>query len=477
MSSPLDLLGVTSLLGGEIAKGAIRYINANTTRVATSFLVVPGLYDVSAQMLRRNDDYVAYVLSPGKREDVRGIVGLKASNAYRYTGANSGTTASVGNALCEGWLNRKLLDTRPRPSRMLFSDGERKTSVCKVVLENSSPGEVIKCGEYEKPFTAVSAVFQCAAFAALGAMVYIKDKVGIAVCAANMASNFMVSFAATSDVYRTPSSRPALGVPSGNSIVTDVAGRNICAILGEEGNVQNFLQHEVQVERRTRAKGLLNTVAPVMGFCASIATILATPVMSRPGQYLFAGQLVIGLLSGMVFSSRDGDRMLERLADKYYGETDGQKMAVHTDAVQYTNRATAVAYAVVCTSGRADSIGTLLPSTDGFGNYKKFRALLNDVIGDSNIRHVLAGCNSLDEAINAMSSRFPESAGALYAANASLEEFSRRLHDDVADTNRGNRSKFRIRLIVDVIEALVEHYAIDVPWQRYTSTGLSIDNC
>ena len=60
---------------------------------------------------------------------------------------------------------------------------------------------------------------------------------------------------------------------------------------------------------------------------------------------------------------------------------------------------------------------------------------------DPSMQPVLERCNSLDEAINAMSFRFPESAGVLYAADASLEEFSRRLHGDVIGTSRKNRSK------------------------------------
>ena len=473
MNSPLDLLGVTSLLGGSIAKGAIRYINANTARVATSFLVVPGLYDVSAQMLKRDNGYIAHTLSPGKRENKREMVGLEASNVYRYTGVSSGTTANVRNALCEGWLNRKLSNIEPRDSRMLFL-GKRNTAVLKAVVDNSSPGEAIRCSEYEGSLTAISGLLQLATFALFGALIHIQDRVGIIVSAANMVSNFMVSLAATSDVYKTPSSRSASGVPSGNSVVTDSKGEGICAVLGNEDNIQNFLQREVQIDCMTRTKSLLSTVAPVMGFCTSVATILATPVMSRPGQYLFAGQLVIGLLSGIVFSSRDGDKMLERLADKYYGDS---MKAVRIDRILYTNRATAVAYAMICTSGQAENIGTLLPSTDEFGNYNKFHALLNDIISSDSMLPVLEKCNSLDEAIYAMSSRFPESAGGLYAAGASFDEFCNRLHSDLADTDKANKSKFRIRLIVDMLEALVEHHAIDVSWKRYTSKGVSIDSC
>lgn len=474
MSSPLDLLGVTSLLGGDIAKGAIRYINANASRVATSFLVVPGLYDVSAQMLKRDDSYVAHVLSPGKREDKEEMMGLKASNTYRYTGALSGTTAYVCNPLCEGWLNRKLSrNTEARESRMLHL-GNRTTPVLRALVGSSSPGEGIRCCEYEKALTAVSGLFQLATFAIFGTMIHIRDRVAIAVSAASMASNFAVSLAATSDVYKTPSSRPASGVERGNSVVTDSTGNSICAVLGSEENIQNFLQRRVQANSRTQAKSLLNTVAPVMGFCASIATILATPVMSRPGQYMFAGQLIIGLLSGIVFSSRDGDRMLERLADKYYG---GPEKSVCTDTALYTNRATAVAYAVICTGGKADAIGTLLPSNDAPGNYERFRALLDDVVGNDSVEHMLKECRSLDEAIYKMSSTFPDSAGSLYAAGASSDEFIKRLHSDVADPDKENERKFKVRLIVDVLEALVEHYAINVRWKRYTSAGLSIDDC
>lgn len=105
MNSPLDLLGITSLLGSEIAKGAIRYMNANTSRCWTSFIVAPGLYDISTLMLNRSDSYIAHVLSPGDRIDKRSLVGLKSSGKYRYIGMHSGTCVSVRNALCEGWTD------------------------------------------------------------------------------------------------------------------------------------------------------------------------------------------------------------------------------------------------------------------------------------------------------------------------------------------------------------------------------------
>lgn len=441
MSSPLDLLGVTSLLGGEIAKGAIRYINANPYRCFTSFLVIPGLYDVSSQMLKRSNDFIARILSPGEREDKRVLVGLKASNIYKYIGMNSGTTAYVCNALCEGWLNRKFSRDDATDSR-LFVKGQRGTVILKGIIENSNPNQIIMCNKDEQLLVFVSVICQLGSIAAFAYIIYLRNAAGIAITAVNMISSFAIYVTATSDIYRTPSSKLSPGVPAGNSLITDITGNDLCVILGNEEHIQNFIQKEVYVEDMKHA--LWEVFAPIMGIATTIATILLTPLMPTRTQLFLAVELLIGLVSGILFSSRDGNVMLEKIADKYYSNN-----KINITTTKYTNRATALAAVIIETKGKAENLATLLPKVDEYGNWEKYIRLLNDIVTAEELPS-LDKCECLEDAIYSMCKMFPNSAGGLCCC----EEVTQ------------NINTFKVRLIIDVIEAIVESNNMQVKWKR-----------
>lgn len=434
MDSSLNLLGVTALFGSDVAKGAIRYINANQNRCATSLFVVPGLYSISSQMLRRSDAFVAHVLSPGSRENVRKIVGFESSNAYKYIGMRSGTHASVQNALCEGWLNRLLKSAHGRRSR-LFREGGRPTAVHSVLLNKSSPGEIIKCDDSEKSHMAASVVLQLGALVAAGLMVKTKSIVGMSLVAANMLSNLMINVVVTRDEYKTPGMNPSPGVPAGHSIITDQKQNNVCVVMGNETDVQNFMQHQVDVKLNAKQA---HVAVSLFGSLTSVATVLLMPALSHEAKLLFAAQLIIGLLSGAVFSSRDGDAMLEKLAKKYYFE---QGIGTPTTSTLYSNRSTAIAAAVIETRGRAENIGPMVPVFDDQGNWELYTKLLNDIIGSDKTSQIM-DCRSYGDAVGTMCALYPDSAGKLYKKN----------------------SAFSKRLVADVLEALVQRHKGRSTW-------------
>lgn len=421
MESSLNLLGVTALLGSDVAKGAIRYLNTDSNRCATSLFVVPGLYTVSVQMLKRSDGYLAHVLSPGSREDKRNIVGMKASNVYRYIGMRSGTHAPVQNALCEGWMTRMFKNTQGCRSK-LFREGGRPTAVHSVVINKSSPKSVIQC--IEKPHMALSSLLQLAAVAAAGMMVKTKSIAGISLLASNMLSNLLINLAVTNDEYLTPGSSPAQDVPPGDSIVTNNKNEGICVVRGNETNVQNFMQLEVHVNPGVKYR---DTAVSIFGCITSVATVLLMPVLPQNAKLAFAAQLLIGLLSGAVYSSRDGDAMLERLANKYY--FDGSITTDRVNKVMYSNRATAIAAAFFETGGRADNLRSMVPIYDEHGNWELYIRLLEDMSRYKTLPNVLE-CGSFSGAVEKMCELYPESAGKLHAKSSF---FSKRLVADALE--------------------------------------------
>jgi hypothetical protein len=440
MKSPLDLLGVTSLLGGEIAKGAVRYINANPRRCWTSFLVIPGMYDVASKMLKRSDSFISRVLSPGNREDKRLLVGFDDSGKYKYTGTISGTQSNVKNALCEGWLNMSWIsDNVHIHNSYLFDESERSTTVLSGLVSVSKHGKRVECFESENALMAVSAFLQICTFAALAYMIKIKDIAGITISAANMVSNFLMATSITADKYKVPESKASIGVPKGNAIVVDQANNRISVIMGEERQIQSFMQLEVEVEE---AKYRYDALAATIGCITTIGTLLFTPIMSDVGQLIFASELVIGLLSGMTFSSRNGDRLLEKMANKYYSEDH----EISRTKTQYTNRTTAVAAALMETGGQAKNITDLLPSYDACRYYALYYELLDNVVKNkSNIKQI-SSFKSLNDAVNYICTTFPDSAGELLT--------------------HSNTSEWPGRLVVDIIEAIAQTQKSKPSWNR-----------
>ena len=473
---PLNLLGVTSILGGEVAKGAIRYTNTFWARRLTGFIVVPGLYSISAQMLKRSNDNMAMICSPGEREDRRKIVGFQSLGMYKYSGTHSGTNASVANALCEGWLNRKWTLVTPKKSKLYLEDGTgKKTSVLISNIRCSKQQQEIELsGPDENKFIWYSLIPQMCTFATLALMVTNRDYPGMLISAANMTSYFLMINAITSDVFKIPKATPAPGSPPGNSIVTDKRGGRICAMNGHERDIQSFMQNPVDIDERKNRIFFNEAIVPILGYATAIATILFTPKIQTQG--LFAVQLFSGLLSGLVFSSRDGDAMLEKIADKYYSE-DGDN-GIDTTKVSYTNRATAVAAAIFVTGGRIGHLdSTLVPEYDKENNWQKYRRLVDSVAQERdanvypNTASELQKCKNVESAIYLFCKRFPDSAGLLYGIGehtSADEKFCEKLH---AYFSKDDANKLRVRLIVDVVEATVDNDNIDVSWKRVFLDG------
>jgi hypothetical protein len=278
-NSAFDLLGVTALLGTEVAQGALRYANTDRSRVFMSFLVVPGLYGISSQMLKRSYNRIALILSPGEREDRRKIVGFSSSATYKYVGMHSGTTASVQNALFEAWLNRQ--STVEAVASKIFMEGSRPTIVSTVSCTRSDADCPIflnatddNCPLFlNKWIVASSLLLQFATLVILIQIIRTGDITAIIITILNMLSYFMIILSLSCDTFKIPDATPSQEVPPGDSLITHQNGTNIWAVKGNEKNIQNLMQLEVVVESKDW-KSYLEVLACVTGCITSIVTVL-----------------------------------------------------------------------------------------------------------------------------------------------------------------------------------------------------------
>src|SRR5689334_17362558 len=93
----LNFIGVVSLFGGEIALSALRYsvlIQNTYLSLYVTMILSPGLQTVSLKMFRRMEDKISRAIGGGS-DDRKDIIGLSASNKYRYIGLHSGTKMAI----------------------------------------------------------------------------------------------------------------------------------------------------------------------------------------------------------------------------------------------------------------------------------------------------------------------------------------------------------------------------------------------
>ena len=451
MATALSLIGITSLLAGGVVEGALRYANVIPYRLVASFIVVPGLYSVSTRLLKRCNNRLARIFSPGDREDRKKILGFESSCNYKYVGMRSGTDAFVVNALFESWMNIANKDPdETRKNSVMIRNGQHMGSKstlgmtkCKLV-SNSNTMSLISVS---KPwYLAASIVLELGAIAVFVLMVITKDVAGITINAANMVVYFLINFFVTRDRFYVPIPEPAKNVPPGDIAVTNKSNNNIWVVRGSERDIQSIAQKEIQTGGQ--APEIVETIVYIAGLLVAIATILVVPIMSKTAQTYIAIQLGMGLLSSIVFSSRDGELMLKKLLEKHYNMTD-------TQVTKFTNRATVVAAAAFSTSADVKHIhSSMVPETHHYDNYRK---LLQKVIDDMSVEETKL--HKLAEKWRRTNLVCDNKLEVVKLFKETSQEASNMLCDNLL--NSDNMNTWPKRLLTDIVEAFVEVYVVN----------------
>jgi hypothetical protein len=367
IASVLNLVGITSLLGSDVAKNSLKFANINNFRIFTSFLVIPGIYNVAAQMLKRSNNKLALIFSSGDRDDKKTILGFKSNYKYKYIGMQSGTNTNVGNVLFEGWLNRK--NKEEGKSSKIYKKGLRTTKIGLIKFNKKFDKEInydlnlIENADknYNKFILNEIWINILSLFTQIGTIIMFiltileKDKISYIIIILNMLSYFLLVFILNKEKYKLPDANPSINSPPGNAIVTDNNGNNIWIVLGTEKEIQDLLQLELKLEENNEYVSIIISVFVCL---VSVVTILLTPIMSEKGKIYYSINLLIGLLSSLLYSSRDTELILEKIAEKHYKFNE-------TKIINFTNRAAAIAYSFLNTKGNHEQLGNLIPKING----------------------------------------------------------------------------------------------------------------
>lgn len=362
MTSVLTLVGLASLLAGGVVEGSLRYANVIRFRFTASLLVVPGLYAVCGKLLKRCNSRPALIFSPGKRDSRKEILGFESSGTYKYIGLHSGTRASVLNPLFESWLNfvnKPIKVTDSVMIRNMPNMGSKCTiGFTKCTKKNCSSRITV----FEPIYLGFAILLEAGAVVLFAFMIRKGDAAGIVINAVNMIIYFMISLVVTMDEFCIPEPQPAKNVKPGDILVTDKANNKLWVVKGDEDVIQGVAQKEIETLKM--CEEYIETTVYMLGTIVAIATILVVPIMSKLSQILIVAQFGVGLVSSMVFSSRDGERMLKRLFENHY--------SVEPVVKVFTNRTTAVAAVVLYTEASTEQIHSeILPVTDEFKNYRE----------------------------------------------------------------------------------------------------------
>lgn len=435
LSSALNLLGVTSLLGNEVSKNSLKYININSNneknlRIFTSFLVIPGLYGVSSQILKRNNKKIARIFSPGEREDKKTILGLKSTNKYKYVGLNSGTKTNVSNVLFEGWLNEKnklrKINNNIHKS-ILFRDKQRSTIIGIIKCignKNIKNNEIILNGLFYFWIKLFSIIFLIASIIVLILIIMEKDIIATFIVIINMLSTFLIVFLLSKEKYSIPLSN-AENFKPGNALLTNQTGNDMWIILGKEEVIQNLLQLEIKTSDQNNMEQYSEIIVSTFGCLISIISILFIPLMKNRSKLLYGLELLIGLLSGLLYSSRDGNKILTKITEEYYIFDQKEKF------IKFSNRASAIAYSILITEGNYKKIYELIPDIDEWIDFGK----LLDKLNKNDIRLKIKNAYNIENAKNILINKFQEG-------------------------KQLNNSHLGRRLLEDIIEGFIQCYEI-----------------
>jgi len=204
--------------------------------------------------------------------------------------------------------------------------------------------------------------FELGAIAVLVLMAVKGDSAGLAINLLNMIIYFLINFVVTRDVFLIPKPQPAKNVKQGDILVTDKSNNKLWIVTGEEPVIQSVAQKEIEVE--IRCNEYIETFVYILGNLIAVATILVVPIMNKRSQIYIVIQFVLGLIVSIIFSSRDGERMLKKIFDEHY--------EVNARLKVFTNRTTAVAAGIMYANADTDQIHSeILPVTPDFTVYRK----------------------------------------------------------------------------------------------------------
>ncbi|KFH61795.1 hypothetical protein MVEG_12378 [Podila verticillata NRRL 6337] len=361
-SQDLNIIGVVSLFGGEIALSALRYtvlVRDTWTAIYFSMIVSAGLQTISLKMFKRMHGRLSVAISPGIRDDPKEIVGLTASGQYKYYGVQSGTEMLVSSILGEAMLRQS---SSRNIKEVACTRHESPNRNCALKVISLGPLESIHGERIRADPAPFGVVYLMPLVTILGIImtILIGDYFALVIVVCNVLCNMLVMYSVRCTGIKYPKGKASSGSPPGNIFVQ--SGDDTYLVLGEEDPIQYLFQKALQVPPSSKERfwGHLQRAVAYASYTIVIANIIAIPFATLPGQLIFGILMLLGLLQNILLATFDGDRLLARLA------TDASK-AIYTEEFVFQTRSSMIAFCTLVAKAPNDNIlRCSLPKTPVF---------------------------------------------------------------------------------------------------------------
>jgi hypothetical protein len=350
-SQDLNIIGVVSLFGGEIALSALRYtvlVRDTWTAIYFSMIVSAGLQTISLKMFKRMHDRISAAISPGIRDDSKEIVGLTASGQYKYYGVESGTEMLVSSVLGEAVLRRSSNEDIRKVVCKRHESPNRNCALKVISLDPLANIQDERIRADPAPFGIVYLMPLTTLFGIV-MTILIGDYFALVIVVCNVLCNMLVVYSVRCTGIKYPKGKASSGSPVGNIFVQN--GDDTYLVLGEENPIQYLFQKALQVPPSSKEKSWehLQRFVAYVSYTIVIANIIATPFATLPGQLIFGILMLLGLLQNILLATFDGDRLLARIANK-------ASSAAYTEEFVFQTRSSMIAFCALVAKARSDNI-------------------------------------------------------------------------------------------------------------------------
>jgi len=366
--SKLNIIGVVSLLGGEIALSALRYTALlKNVPLSLYFAMVlsPGLQVVSLKMFKQMGDGLSKAISGGgARADGKEIMGLSLNANYKYIGLHSGTNMTVVSILGDTLIRKcksesvvEIPSTRKTPQN-------RNLNLKVIGLSKMSGEKGLKYNfhvhvDHDSRCYRNVLLYIMPLLTIMGmALLSLQDRMVFYLVLSNVVSNMSIAFVARGNGFGSVNVRVADNSPKGDIFIED--GTNMYLVTGNEDVIQYAFQNPVIAydDSDNLAWRLLQIPAAYASYLMVVANIMLLPFSSVDGQVIFGCLVFFGIVQNILLSTFDRDEMLLKVTENAFTIESTQEYIFQT-------RSSAIAFCILRSKvGRAQPIRHLLPNTE-----------------------------------------------------------------------------------------------------------------
>jgi hypothetical protein len=386
--SKLNLIGVISLFGGEIALSALRY-NALLKNVSLSLyfatVLSPGLQVVSLKMFKQMGDGLSKAISGGgARADGKEIMGLSLNANYKYIGLHSGTNMTVASILGDTLIRKckdksvvEIPSTRRSPQnrnlnlkviKLSNMSGEKGSKYNFHVHVDHDPHCYRNVLLYTMPLLTIMG---------MALLLSLQNRMVFYLVLSNIISNMSVAFVARGSGFGSMNVKVADNSPIGDIFIED--GANMYLVIGEENVIQYAFQNPVIVYDNSDniIWKLLQIPAAYVSYLMVIANIMLLPFSSVDGQVIFGCLIFFGIVQNIILSTFDRDEMLLKVTENAFTIESTQEYIFQT-------RSSAIAFCILKSKVEGiQPIRHLLPNTEIYDEW--FENVINIVRNPTSI--------------------------------------------------------------------------------------------